>query len=547
MEAAPIPEAFFSLSSYDRTVEIDDRDLSATANQLLSDSNSFAAELGHRLVEPVHVAFLLFSGISLPGKEAYSDLGGRILCRAGVLPSEATGFLRDELELCERSAATANHNKVSFSHGFVDFMRDARQEARIFADQLIGVDHLAIAAAIHMAEYGAQIGFNYEAFRLASEKVRGIRLLPDDAANKDDTASDSDDYMQDDLYGLPGGNVSPDGEASELDGRHQLPHNSSIANNGVNLYTNSATASPHQQPHSATELPQTHTDESLAALGGDEDDGSRYTDAELARLLQQAEVDASRAELDSEDIQSYQQDQQLLDNSIDSVTEEFNGEVHLHNLRTSEHFGGRADQQPISPASSAPDSPEAPLTLAELDLLGLSSGKPPPNANVTTATTTNSNSHNGNSSCDGGVGPADTAVEPERRSVPPLTLAPNQQQIQHQVPQRPACVWSNGVAVERELDGMWYPARVERARDDGCYDILYLDDGNREAAVEPEELRLAAEPAVASPNALQKAGGGQPPSEEAATKTDSDDEEYEAILARYRLAQQENPSFNDDL
>ena len=101
--------------------------------------------------------------------------------------------------------------------------------------------------------------------------------------------------------------------------------------------------------------------------------------------------------------------------------------------------------------------------------------------------------------------------------------------------------------VERELDGMWYPARVERARDDGCYDILYLDDGNREAAVEPEELRLAAEPAVASPNALQKAGGGQPPSEEAATKTDSDDEEYEAILARYRLAQQENPSFNDDL
>jgi hypothetical protein len=176
MEAAPISDAIFSICSYDRSVEIDDRDLTTTANDLLTDATALAQELHHALVEPAHVAFLLFSGSVLPGKgESYAHLGMRMMCRAGVSERGAT-FVKDELSLCESRPEEVAH--VNFSRGFVDFMRDAQQEAQIFADRLIGVDHLAIAAAIHMAEFGSEVGFNYEDFRIAAEQVRGIYQAP---------------------------------------------------------------------------------------------------------------------------------------------------------------------------------------------------------------------------------------------------------------------------------------------------------------------------------------------------------------------------------
>ena len=48
-----------------------------------------------------------------------------------------------------------------------------------------------------------------------------------------------------------------------------------------------------------------------------------------------------------------------------------------------------------------------------------------------------------------------------------------------------------GDEVERELEGMWFPARVTRANSDGTYDVLYTDDGNSEKEVEADELRSA--------------------------------------------------------
>ena len=48
-----------------------------------------------------------------------------------------------------------------------------------------------------------------------------------------------------------------------------------------------------------------------------------------------------------------------------------------------------------------------------------------------------------------------------------------------------------GDEVERELEGMWFPARVTSANSDGTYDVLYTDDGNSEKDVEADELRSA--------------------------------------------------------
>ena len=57
--------------------------------------------------------------------------------------------------------------------------------------------------------------------------------------------------------------------------------------------------------------------------------------------------------------------------------------------------------------------------------------------------------------------------------------------------------WCEGEDVERELDGMWFPARIERVRKGGRYDLLYLDDGNHEKAVEATELRSSSSPTAA--------------------------------------------------
>ena len=58
-----------------------------------------------------------------------------------------------------------------------------------------------------------------------------------------------------------------------------------------------------------------------------------------------------------------------------------------------------------------------------------------------------------------------------------------------------------GDSVERDLDGMWFPGRIERVCRDGgdvCYDIVYLDDGNRESNVPWDELRFLDDDAAES-------------------------------------------------
>mmetsp|Transcript_32041 Transcript_32041/g.55128 ORF Transcript_32041/g.55128 Transcript_32041/m.55128 type:complete len:188 (-) Transcript_32041:107-670(-) len=55
--------------------------------------------------------------------------------------------------------------------------------------------------------------------------------------------------------------------------------------------------------------------------------------------------------------------------------------------------------------------------------------------------------------------------------------------------------WLAGTMVQRDIDGMWFPARIlsigTNAVGELSYDIEYLDDGNTEHTVPSYELRIA--------------------------------------------------------
>lgn len=46
-----------------------------------------------------------------------------------------------------------------------------------------------------------------------------------------------------------------------------------------------------------------------------------------------------------------------------------------------------------------------------------------------------------------------------------------------------------GAKVERELDGLWFPATIVAADADGTFEIEYDEDHNRELDISPDELR----------------------------------------------------------
>uniref|UniRef100_A0A7S1TVG1 Tudor domain-containing protein n=1 Tax=Phaeomonas parva TaxID=124430 RepID=A0A7S1TVG1_9STRA len=52
--------------------------------------------------------------------------------------------------------------------------------------------------------------------------------------------------------------------------------------------------------------------------------------------------------------------------------------------------------------------------------------------------------------------------------------------------------WADvGAVVEREIDGLWFPARIIRGTFGELFDVEYLDDGNVETDVPRAELRPA--------------------------------------------------------
>lgn len=46
-----------------------------------------------------------------------------------------------------------------------------------------------------------------------------------------------------------------------------------------------------------------------------------------------------------------------------------------------------------------------------------------------------------------------------------------------------------GARVERELDGLWFPATIVGVDDDGMFELEYDEDHNREMDISAEELR----------------------------------------------------------
>jgi len=74
------------------------------------------------------------------------------------------------------------------------------------------------------------------------------------------------------------------------------------------------------------------------------------------------------------------------------------------------------------------------------------------------------------------------------------------------------CYYTPGTAVERELDGQWYLARVTASSTNpkGLYTIQYVDDGNEEEMVEHFELRRPAGK-TDLPSQVQKATVPKPP------------------------------------
>jgi uncharacterized membrane protein YgcG len=171
MEAAEEPDSFFSIWSRDGTLDLDERDVSSAANLLLCDAVELCEELRHKVVEPAHVAFLLFSGASIPGEEGYSSIGTRILDLAGVDREDCREFLKEELGMCESGGYSAR--SPQYSHDFVVLMQDAEHEARrVLHDELIGLDSIACALALHLADFGAELGIGYQQFRHAAAAVR---------------------------------------------------------------------------------------------------------------------------------------------------------------------------------------------------------------------------------------------------------------------------------------------------------------------------------------------------------------------------------------
>lgn len=52
-----------------------------------------------------------------------------------------------------------------------------------------------------------------------------------------------------------------------------------------------------------------------------------------------------------------------------------------------------------------------------------------------------------------------------------------------------------GSLIEREVDELWFTARILSVnKRDGCYDLIYLDDGNSEADVPAMETRPVQDP-----------------------------------------------------
>lgn len=49
--------------------------------------------------------------------------------------------------------------------------------------------------------------------------------------------------------------------------------------------------------------------------------------------------------------------------------------------------------------------------------------------------------------------------------------------------------WRVGSRVERELDGLWFPATIVARDADGLFEIEYDEDHNREMDISEEELR----------------------------------------------------------
>lgn len=177
MDAAEPTSAAFSLSSYDGAVDIDRRDLSYAANELLADSTALCRELDHRMVEPVHVAWVLFSGADC-ASDSYRELGLTILQRAGVDHARCVHFLQDEMQItCEKAVVA---RQPTFSAQYVKWMQEAQYEAELYRDRRISIGHLAVALAINLQQYGREAGFSERKFRAAAEHVRGLAPLEDE-------------------------------------------------------------------------------------------------------------------------------------------------------------------------------------------------------------------------------------------------------------------------------------------------------------------------------------------------------------------------------
>lgn len=175
MDAAPVPTAEFSLASYDGALDVDRRDFSYAANELLSDATKLCREVDHRMVEPIHVAWVLFSGAAC-ASDAYRELGLTILTRAGINHTKVLKFMEDEMQIvCEKAVID---RAPSFSAAYVKWMQEAQYEAQLYSDLRISIAHLAVALAMHL-QYGEHVGFSERRFRVACERVRGVEPIDD--------------------------------------------------------------------------------------------------------------------------------------------------------------------------------------------------------------------------------------------------------------------------------------------------------------------------------------------------------------------------------
>jgi ATP-dependent Clp protease ATP-binding subunit ClpA len=119
--------------------------MGAAGNVVLTGSSDLCEELKHSRVEPCHVAYQLYIGDN-------EGVGSQILDKAGIEREAAETLLKGLVSALPSGQVAFGGHGVTFSQQFVDLLKRAKVEQTAAEEQLMGVDHIATAVCVQLAQ-----------------------------------------------------------------------------------------------------------------------------------------------------------------------------------------------------------------------------------------------------------------------------------------------------------------------------------------------------------------------------------------------------------